>query len=100
MAATAAAIIAAWSRAENFGLYDDVLPCLRTLRSADVRMALVSNALGHGLAEVVAYFALDEFHRANPVQCRDRRRRNTPPRDVFGRCSRSAPRRDPVAVGR
>jgi len=64
VAATAAAVIAAWSRAENFGLYDDVLPCLRTLRSADVRMALVSNALGHGLEEVVAYFALDEFIEA------------------------------------
>ena len=58
---TAAAIIDAWSRAENFGLYDDVLPCLGVLRGAGVRMALVSNALGHGLEAVVAHFALDEF---------------------------------------
>jgi len=61
VAATAAAIISAWSRAENFDLYEDVLPCLRTLRSAGVRMALVSNALGHSLEEVVAHFALDKF---------------------------------------
>jgi putative hydrolase of the HAD superfamily len=58
---TAAAIIDAWSRAENFALYDDVLPCLRTLRAAGVRMALLSNALGHSLKEVVAHFALDEY---------------------------------------
>jgi HAD superfamily hydrolase (TIGR01549 family) len=59
--ATAGAIARAWSRAENFGLYDDVLPCLRVLKGAHVRMALLSNAVGHGLEEVVAHFALDEF---------------------------------------
>ena len=64
VSATAAAIIDAWSRAENFGLYDDVLPCLRELRAAGVRMALLSNAIGHGLEEVVAHFALDEFVEA------------------------------------
>jgi HAD superfamily hydrolase (TIGR01662 family) len=58
---TAATIINAWSKAENFALYDDVLPCLRTLRRAGVRTALLSNALGHSLEEVVAYFALDEL---------------------------------------
>jgi len=58
---TAAAIADAWSRAENFGLYDDVLPCLDVLRGAGVRMALLSNALGHSLEEVVAHFALDEY---------------------------------------
>ena len=58
---TAAAIVDAWGRAENFGLYDDVVPCLGVLRGAGVRMALVSNALGHGLEEVVAHFALDDF---------------------------------------
>ena len=58
---TAAAIIVAWSRAENFGLYDDVLPCLETLRGAGVRMALLSNALGHGVEEIVAHFALDDY---------------------------------------
>ena len=61
VAATISAIATAWSKAENFGLYDDVLPCLRTLRSAGVHMALVSNALGHSLEEVVVHFALDEF---------------------------------------
>jgi len=61
VAETAAAIAAAWSKAENFGLYDDVMPCLRTLRDSGVRMALVSNALGHSLEEVVAHFALDDF---------------------------------------
>jgi len=57
----AAAIAVAWSSAENFALYDDVMPCLRTLRGAGVRVALVSNALGHSLEEVVAHFALDDF---------------------------------------
>lgn len=62
--ATAGAIIDAWSRAENFGLYDDVLPCLRELRAAGIRMALLSNAIGHSLEEVVVHFALDEFVEA------------------------------------
>lgn len=59
--ATAQAIMKAWCKAENFGLYDDVLPCLRSLKVAGVRMALVSNAVGHSLAEIVAHFALDEY---------------------------------------
>ena len=59
--AAVAAVAHAWAQAENFGLYEDVLPCLRTLRDAGVRMALASNALGHGVEEVVAHFALDEF---------------------------------------
>ncbi len=58
---TAAAIVDAWSRAENFGLYDDVLPCLGTLRAAGIRMALLTNALGHGVEEIVAHFALDDY---------------------------------------
>jgi len=57
----AAAIVDAWSRAENFGLYDDVPPCLDALRAAGVRMALLSNALGHSLEEAVAHFALDAY---------------------------------------
>jgi HAD superfamily hydrolase (TIGR01549 family) len=65
VAATVAAIAAAWSRAENFGLYDDVMPCLRKLSAAGVRAALVSNALGHSLEEVVAHFALDDFISAS-----------------------------------
>jgi putative hydrolase of the HAD superfamily len=59
--AAVAAVADAWALAENFGLYDDVLPCLRTLRAAGVRMALASNALGHVVEEVVAHFALDEY---------------------------------------
>ena len=58
---TAAAIATEWARAENFGLYDDVLPCLEALRAAGLRIALVSNALGHDLEEVVAAFALEPF---------------------------------------
>ena len=65
VAATVSAIAAAWSKAENFGLYDDVMPCLRTLRASGVRAALVSNALGHSLEEVVTHFALDEFITAS-----------------------------------
>jgi putative hydrolase of the HAD superfamily len=59
--ATAEAIMAAWGEAANFGLYDDVLPCLKRLRDAGVRIALVSNAVGHGLEDVVAHFALDDY---------------------------------------
>ena len=61
---TAQAIISAWSRAENFGLYDDVLPCLDAVRAAGLRMALLSNALGHGVEEIVAHFALDDYMAA------------------------------------
>ena len=61
---TAQAIIVAWSRAENFGLYDDVLPCLEILKGAGIRMALLSNALGHGVEEIVAHFALDDYMAA------------------------------------
>lgn len=61
---TVRAIIVAWSRAENFGLYDDVLPCLNILRAAGIRMALLSNALGHGVEEIVAHFALDDYMAA------------------------------------
>ena len=61
VSATAEAIMAAWSEAANFGLYDDVLPCLRRLRDAGVRIALVSNAVGHGLEDIVAHFALDDY---------------------------------------
>jgi len=64
VALTARAIIAAWSDVHNFGLYDDVLPCLDALRAAGVRMALLSNALGHGVEEIVAHFALDEYMAA------------------------------------
>ena len=61
---TTRAIIEAWSDAQNFGLYDDVLPCLDTLRAAGLRMALLSNALGHGVEEIVAHFTLDDYMAA------------------------------------
>jgi HAD superfamily hydrolase (TIGR01549 family) len=61
---TTRAVISAWSDAENFGLYDDVLPCLDVLKRAGVRMALLSNALGHGVEEIVAHFALDGYMSA------------------------------------
>jgi HAD superfamily hydrolase (TIGR01509 family) len=61
---TAQAIIVAWADAGNFGLYDDVLPCLAALRDAGLRLALLSNALGHGVEEVVAHFALDDYMAA------------------------------------
>ena len=61
---TAQAIIGAWSRAENFGLYDDALPCLEVLKAAGLRMALLSNALGHGVEESVAHFTLDDYMAA------------------------------------
>jgi HAD superfamily hydrolase (TIGR01549 family) len=61
VARTAAAIAGAWSRTENFGLYDDVVPCLTNLRRAGLRIGLASNALGHDLEEVVAAFALEPF---------------------------------------
>jgi len=61
---TAQAIIVAWSPAENFGLYDDVLPCLEVLKAAGIRMALLSNAIGHGVEEIVAHFALDDYMAA------------------------------------
>jgi HAD superfamily hydrolase (TIGR01549 family) len=61
---TTRALIDAWSDAQNFGLYDDVLPCLDALRTAGVRMALLSNALGHGVEEIVAHFALDDYMAA------------------------------------
>ena len=61
---TARAITDAWSSADNFGLYDDVLPCLEALKAAGIRMALLSNALGHGVEEIVAHFALDDYMAA------------------------------------
>ena len=61
LAQATAAVVDAWSKTENFGLYDDVLPCLEALRAGGVRMAVLSNALGHELEETVAHFALDEY---------------------------------------
>ncbi len=61
VSATVEAISAAWSRVENFALYDDVLPCLDRLRAAGIRMAVLSNAVGHSPQEVLAHFALDGY---------------------------------------
>ena len=41
-----------------------MLPCLDVLKAAGVRMALLSNALGHGVEEIVAHFALDDYMAA------------------------------------
>jgi 2-haloalkanoic acid dehalogenase type II len=60
----AEAVAEAWSKAENFGLYDDVFPCLERLREAGLRLALLSNAVGHSLEEVVVHFALDAYIEA------------------------------------
>ena len=64
VALTARAIVEAWCDVANFGLYDDVLPCLDTLKASGVRLALLSNALGHGVEEAVAHFALDDYMAA------------------------------------
>ena len=58
--ACAEAIVSEWVRLENFALYDDVLPCLERLRSAGVRMGLVSNT-SRDLDEIVAAFALADY---------------------------------------
>ena len=96
---TAGAIIAAWSRAENFGLYDDVLPCLEALRAAGLRMALLSNALGHGVEEIVAHFALDDYMAAARVQ-RSRPAPSSRRRACSRRCSRCSASRPPTRDGR
>ena len=41
-----------------------MLPCLDVLQAAGVRMALLSNALGHEVEEIVAHFALDDYMAA------------------------------------
>jgi HAD superfamily hydrolase (TIGR01509 family) len=53
----AAAVIAEWTRCENFTLYDDVTPCLERLRGAGLKIALVSNT-NRDLAEVLEHFRL------------------------------------------
>jgi HAD superfamily hydrolase (TIGR01549 family) len=60
VAACAAAVIDAWVKVDNFGLYEDVLPCMERLSAAGVRMGLVSNT-ERSLEEVVTYFALERF---------------------------------------
>jgi HAD superfamily hydrolase (TIGR01549 family) len=99
VALTAQAIIKAWCDAENFGLYDDVLPCLDALRTAGVRMALLSNAIGHGVEEIVAHFALDGYMAA-AVSSRETGAVKPAPRmfsTLFGLLGISA--RDAVMVG-
>ncbi len=59
--ATVLAISDAWCRVESFSLYDDALPCLTALHGAGVRLALVSNAVGHDLDEMVAAKGLGEL---------------------------------------
>jgi HAD superfamily hydrolase (TIGR01509 family) len=57
VAACAEAVIAEWTRCENFTLYPDVLPCLERLRAAGLRVGLVSNT-NRDLSEVLEYFYL------------------------------------------
>ncbi len=59
VAASADAVVAEWVRAENFTLYDDVLPCFVRLRAAGVKVGLVSNT-SRDLGEIVASFGLGD----------------------------------------
>lgn len=61
VAASVDTMVSAWSDPLNFSLYDDVLPCLRTLRRAGIRMAVVTNNLGMGVRRVLRHFGLDAF---------------------------------------
>jgi HAD superfamily hydrolase (TIGR01549 family) len=54
----ATAMTKAWELAENFELYDDVLPVLADLRERGLKLGLVSNT-GRDLDEFVAHHALD-----------------------------------------
>jgi putative hydrolase of the HAD superfamily len=47
-----------WENAENFELYEDVLPVVEELRAADLGIALVSNGI-RDLREFVAHHGLD-----------------------------------------
>jgi HAD superfamily hydrolase (TIGR01549 family) len=47
-----------WENAENFELYEDVLPVLEELRAAELGIALVSNGI-RDLSEFVAHHRLD-----------------------------------------
>lgn len=60
-AAAAKAMVASWSQAEHFDLYDDVLPCLERLREVGIRMVVVSNNIGKGVGGVVGHFGLDAY---------------------------------------
>jgi HAD superfamily hydrolase (TIGR01509 family) len=52
--------VAQWGRLENFVLYDDVVPCLATLRAAGLRIALVSNT-DRDLVAAAEHFGLGAF---------------------------------------
>lgn len=52
------AVMEAWVDYENFGLYDDVVPCLERLRGAGLQIALVSNT-ERDLEHFLAHFALE-----------------------------------------
>ena len=60
VAGCAAAIVDAWSRCENFSLYDDVRPCLKRLRAGGLAVGLISNT-NRDLGEVLESFALSEL---------------------------------------
>lgn len=54
----AAEMTKAWELAENFELYEDVLPVLADLRGRGLKLGLVSNT-GRDLAEFVAHHGID-----------------------------------------
>ena len=54
----AVAMTRAWEQAQNFELYDDVLPTFAELRRLGLRLGLVSNT-GRDLDEFVAHHTLD-----------------------------------------
>lgn len=58
VAATVAAIAEAWAQPQTFVAYDDVPGCLAALRRAGVRLALVSNAVGHDIPATLAHVGL------------------------------------------
>jgi putative hydrolase of the HAD superfamily len=58
--ACAEAVIAGWTDCRNFTLYDDAIPCLKRLRAAGLKIALVSNT-NRSLLEVIGFFALEPY---------------------------------------
>ena len=58
--ACAEAVIAGWTDCRNFTLYDDAVPCLKRLRAAGLKIALVSNT-NRSLSEVIGFFGLEPY---------------------------------------
>lgn len=58
--ACADTVIAGWTDCRNFTLYDDAVPCLKRLRAAGLKLALVSNT-NRSLLEVIGFFSLEPY---------------------------------------